>query len=179
MTKLSKLTITELAATICESLLAEGVQATLSGGACAEIYSSRKYVTGDLDFVVNYISPDNRVKIEKVMTKLGFKNNGRIFINPTIAYSVEFPPGPLGIGDEYKVTPVEMQLATGRLFLLSATDCVKDRLTGYFYGNDAQCLEQAVMICQMNKTDLENIRTWAKREGCLDKLQEFERKIKI
>ena len=23
--------------------------------------------------------------------------------------------------------------------------------SGYFYGNDAQCLEQAVMICEMNE----------------------------
>ncbi len=90
--------------------LSEGFQATLSGGACTEIYSNQSYVTGDLDFVVNYISPDNNNKIEKVMVKLGFKKNGRIFINPNVEYSVEFPPGPLGIGEEYKITPIQMQL---------------------------------------------------------------------
>ena len=59
MTDLSKLPITELAAVICESLKIAGVKATLSGGACAEIYSKSKYVTGDLDFVVNYLWPQN------------------------------------------------------------------------------------------------------------------------
>lgn len=49
MIDLSKLSIVELAALICESLKKEGLQATLSGGACAEIYSNTKYVTGDLD----------------------------------------------------------------------------------------------------------------------------------
>jgi hypothetical protein len=49
MIELSKLPITELAAIICESLKKAGVKATLSGGACAEIYSKSKYVTGDLD----------------------------------------------------------------------------------------------------------------------------------
>lgn len=47
-------------------------------------------------------------------------------------------------------------------------------MIGYFYGNDAQCLEQAVMICQMNKVELEDIRKWAKKEGRLDKFKEFE-----
>ena len=165
MTDISNLSISELAALICESLNAEGIRATLSGGACAEIYSSSRYVTGDLDFVVNYISPDNDKKIQKVMEKLRFEKFGRIFINENVAYSVEFPPGPLGIGDEYLIKPVELNLKTGNLLLLSATDSAKDRLVGYFYANDAQCLEQAVLICQMNKIDLENIRKWAKIEG--------------
>jgi hypothetical protein len=53
-----------------------------------------------------------------------------------------------------------------------------NRFAGYFHGNDAQCLEQAVMIGKMNNTDMEDIRQWAKREGCLDKFKEFERKTK-
>jgi hypothetical protein len=130
MIETGNLSIKELAALICESLKAEGVEATLSGGACAEIYSGSKYVTGDLDFVVNYYLPGNDKKIEKVMDALGFNKNGRIYINEKVAYSVEFPPGPLGIGDEYRIKPVEMNLRTGILFMLSATDSVKDRLAG-------------------------------------------------
>jgi len=70
---LSELSIVELAAVICDLLQKEGVQTTLSGGACAEIYSNAKYVTGDLDFVVNYLWPENDKKIEQVMTFLGFE----------------------------------------------------------------------------------------------------------
>ncbi len=55
MKNISDYSIRELAAKICEDLKKEGLHATLSGGACAEIYSNAKYVTGDLDFVVNYI----------------------------------------------------------------------------------------------------------------------------
>lgn len=178
MKKLSELSIVELAAKICEDLKKEGLQATLSGGACAEIYSNSKYVTGDLDFVVNYFWPGNDEKIEKVMTSLGFKRSGRIFINKSIAYSVEFPPGPLSIGEEYQIKPVELKFETGNLVLLSPTDSVKDRLTGYFYGNDAQCLEQAVMICQMNNTDLKEIKRWAKKEDQPDKFNDFLKRIK-
>jgi hypothetical protein len=151
MEDLGKLTIVELAALICDSLRKEGLRAVLSGGACAEIYSNNKYVTGDLDFVVNYFWPENDKKIERVMAGLGFDKNGRIYINKSVAYSIEFPPGPLSIGEEYQIKPVELKVKTGNLLLLSSTDSAKDRLTGYFYGNDAQCLEQAVIICQMNR----------------------------
>ena len=95
MKDISRFSIKELAAIICESLAAQGIRATLSGGACAEIYSDGRYVTGDIDFVVNYISPDSDKKIEAVMIKLGFKKSGRIFFNKSVPYSVEFPPGPL------------------------------------------------------------------------------------
>jgi hypothetical protein len=179
MIDLSKLSIAELAALICEALKKEGLIATLSGGACAEIYSNKKYVTGDLDFVVNYVWPGNDKIIKKVMTELGFEKNGRIYlnVNDLVEYSVEFPPGPLSVGEEYQITPVELKFKTGSLSLLSPTDSAKDRLTGYFYGNDAQCLEQAVMICQMNNVSMDNIRQWAKKEGRPEKYKEFEIRV--
>jgi hypothetical protein len=130
MIELRELSIVELAALVCDSLKRKGLQATLSGGACAEIYSNSKYVTGDLDFVVNYIRPENDKVIEMVMSSLGFEKKGRIFINKSVAYSVEFPPGPLSVGEEYQIKPVELKVKTGNLSLLSPTDSAKDRLTG-------------------------------------------------
>lgn len=178
MKDLANLSIVELAAMISESLRKEGLEAILSGGACAEIYSNSKYVTGDLDFVVNYFWPGNDAIIDKVMASLGFQRKGRIFVNSAIAYSVEFPPGPIGIGEEHQVEPFMLKLKTGNLSLLSPTDSVKDRLTGYFYGNDAQCLEQAVMIYQMNDVKLEDIQNWARKEGRPEKFAEFETRVK-
>jgi hypothetical protein len=167
MTDLSKLSTAELAALICEYLKKEGLHATLSGGACAEIYSNNKYVTGDLDFVVNYIWPGNDKIIKQVMSALGFEKTGRIYIhkNKSVAYSVEFPPGPLSIGEEYHIKPVELKLRTGNLSLLSPTDSAKDRL------------EQALTICRMNKVAIDDIREWAKKEGRTDKFKEFESRL--
>lgn len=175
MKDLSRLSLVELAALICESFKKEGITATLSGGACVEIYSCNNYVTGDLDFIINFVWPENQKKIEQIMSEFGFNKKGRVYLNESIDYSVEFPPGPLGIGEEYGIQPVEMKVKTGTLSLLSPTDSVKDRLTGYFYGNDNQCLEQAIMICKMNNVDLENIRNWAKREDRPEKFNKFER----
>ena len=111
------------------------------------------------------------------MTALGFEKNGRIFNSASVAYTVEFPPGPLSIGEENQIKPVELRFKTGNLLLLSPTDSVKDRLTGYFYDNDAQCLEQAVLICQMNKVDMEEIRRWAKIENRPEKYKVFEKTL--
>jgi hypothetical protein len=75
------------------------------------------------------------------------------------------------------IKPVEMKLNTGNLSLLSPTDSAKDRLTGYFYGNDNQCLEQAVMICQLNKVEMKNINEWAKHEGQTEKFNDFLKRL--
>jgi hypothetical protein len=177
MIELEQLKIAELGAMICNALKENGLNVTLSGGACAEIYSASRYVTGDLDFVCDFYWSKNDKIIARVMSEFGFTKKGRIYIHKKVAYSVEFPPGPLGIGDEYQIKPVEIKLKTGVLTLLSPTDSVKDRLTGYFYSNDAQCLEQAIMICKMNTVDIDNIRMWSDNEGQKDKFIEFEQRL--
>ncbi|MDI6740798.1 MAG: hypothetical protein QME74_10605 [Candidatus Edwardsbacteria bacterium] len=47
-----------------------------------------------------------------------------------------------------------MKLPTGRLHLLSPTDCVKDRLAAYFHWNDRQSLEQAGLVADNRKIDI-------------------------
>ena len=175
--KLAQISIEELAVLISDRINNSGVKVTLSGGACAQIYSNSEYVTADLDFVENYSWHDNQEKIEKIMLELGFEKKGRIFINSSVQYSVEFPPGPLEIGEESPITPVKMVINNKKLLLLSPTDSVKDRLTGYFYGNDLQCLEQALMICKMNTVDRKNIQKWLKKESPIERVNEFLKQL--
>lgn len=178
MKKLEKMRIDELAALISEKLRTKDIFVTLTGGACAQIYSDEKYVTGDLDFVVSNDFKETTEKIEPLMAELGFQKAGRIFQHKELPYTVEFPPGPLGIGFEYRIKPIEKNLSTGRLKLLSPTDSVKDRLAGFFYANDEQCLEQAIMVCQMNPVDLDEVRKWAEAEGSLEKYRGFEKELR-
>ena len=65
----------------------------------------------------------------------------------------------------------EHKLPTGILRIISPTDCVKDRLAGYYHWNDLQCLEQASLVAEAIKIDLEEIERWSKVEG---KLGEFK-----
>jgi len=55
--------------------------------------------------------------------------------------------------------------------VISATDCVKDRLCAYYFWNDQQGLAQAVLVTRNQKVDLKEVMRWSKGEG---KEQEFE-----
>lgn len=91
---------------------------------------------------------------------------GRHFWHPDAEFIIEFPPGPLAVGEES--VPLEntvtIQFETGVLRLLSATDCLKDRLTWFYHSKDLQCLEQAILIAQTTKVDLNEIERWSRKE---------------
>ena len=60
---------------------------------------------------------------------------------------------------------VERKESTGVLRMLSPTECVKDRLAGYYHWDDRQCLVQAVLVAQANQIDIEEVARWSKGEG--------------
>ena len=159
----------ELGALIQSSLREKGIEVILSGGAAVAIHSSNKYVSKDLDLINVY--GVNRRKIRDVMTALGFYEEGRYFRHTDSQFFVEFPPGPLTIGEEPVKQIVEKKLSTGILKVISPTDCVKDRLAAYYKWGDQQSLLQAMLVAQRNKINITEIRRWSLVEG---KLPEFE-----
>src|SRR5438067_13856408 len=88
----------ELAGLLCQTLRNAGITVTLSGGACVAIWSDGKYVSHDLDFIEE--GPVPRRRIRGVLSKLGFEEKGRHFIHPEVNFIVEFPTGPLMVGDQ-------------------------------------------------------------------------------
>ncbi len=70
------------------------------------------------------------------MRDIGFVEKTRYFVHPDSEYVVEFPPGPLTVGMEPVKEIVELRFSTGTLKIISATDCVKDRLAAYYHWND-------------------------------------------
>ncbi len=62
--------------------------------------------------------------------------------------------------------------------MITPTDCVKDRLAAYYYCNDPQSLEQALMMAQAQEIDLGEIRRWSKKEGRADKYADFLNRLK-
>ena len=89
----------------------------------------------------------------------------RYFIHPETTFFVEFPAGPLAIGDEPVREISQIEFTTGLLRLLSATDCVKDRLAHYYHWKDRQCLDQAVMVALVADIDIEEVERWSRHEG--------------
>ena len=61
---------------------------------------------------------------------------------------------------------------------MTPEDCVKDRLAAYFFWNDKQSLEQAVMVIKRNKINLSKIKKWAREQEELEKYKAFIQKIK-
>jgi len=142
----------------------------LSGGAAVAFYSCYQYVSGDI-YLVNIYSTGNR-EIHKAMTQLGFIKIGRHYQHPDSPHIVEFPPGPLTVGEEPVKKIQQFELETGNISIISATDCIKDRLAAYYHWGDRQSLLQAEWVAQLQDVDLDEIRRWSKGEG---KITEFKK----
>lgn len=165
----------ELAAYVQSHLLKDGIRVVLSGGASVSFYSNNEYVSHDLDLInVDFVK---RQKIKNSLGQLGFTEHGRHFIHPDTQFIVEFPDGPLSVGEEPVKEIVEVKFPTGILRVISATDCVKDRLCAYYFWNDNQGLQQAVLVAKNNKVDFKEIERWSKAEGKVKEYQTFKMKM--
>ena len=149
----------EIAAAVSEALRKHGVTAVMSGGGCVTIYSENKYQAVDLDFVDSY---RDRFVIPQAMAGIGFfLENDRYYKNDTTELHLEFPPGPVMIGDEFAKNPVEWETPTGKIRMLSPTDCVKDRLLKFYEWNDGQALYQALLVVGVQQVNFREIERWS------------------
>jgi hypothetical protein len=166
----------ELAAFIQSHLRAKGIDVVLTGGSAVSIYSKGKYVSNDLDFVVESFT--RRQKIQDAMSELGFQEVGRHYEHPAVALVVEFPGGPLSVGKQ-RVGKIEtLEYETGNLRIISPTDCVKDRLAAYFFWGDRQSLDQAIMVARDYEIDIEEIANWALEEDLQAEFEVIELQIR-
>jgi hypothetical protein len=153
----------DLAGLISSRCREHGIDVVLSGGSCVSIYSSERYVSSDLDFV--NVAFAKRDRIKSVMESLGFREEGRSFMHNDTDLLIEFPPGPLGVGEETVKQIDDLDTEGGILRTISPTDCVKDRLTWYYHNNDIECLRQATLVAAANPVDLDEIQRWSAAEG--------------
>ena len=65
------------------------------------------------------------------MISLGFEEKGKYFVHKETKYFIEFPSGPLGVGDSAVKDIANIETKYGVLKLLTPTDCVKYRLAAY------------------------------------------------
>ncbi len=173
MMNFSNIDLKELACFIYETLKENGIDVVLVGGACVSIYSHNRYQSSDLDFVTY----EEIKQVEKVFKKIGFKRKGRCFFRKDCFYLIDFVTPPISVGNEAIHRFKTLKTATGSLKLLSPTDCVKDRLASFFHWNDKQALEQALLVAEDHKINLNDLKRWAKAEGFEKKLEEFLSKM--
>ncbi len=150
----------ELAAYVQSHLRGEGIEVVLSGGAAVSLYSDNQYVSRDVD-LVNVRMVKSR-DLSRAMARIGFVPSGRHFVHPESAHIIEFPNGPLAVGEEAVQDTREVEFETGRKVVISPADCVKDRLCAYYFWGDRQGLKQAVMVAKQHHVNLGEIARWSK-----------------
>lgn len=170
-----KLSHRELAAFLCDHLRSRGIETVLSGGACVSIYSRNRYESYDLDFVNVAEAPLK--KIETALREIGFVPIGRIYVNKKVKYSVDILNPPLSIGGEKIMATGTITIKGMRLKLLTPTDSVRDRLAAFYFWNDLQALQQALLVARNHDVDMDVVKQWSQREQELDKFGIFLNKL--
>ena len=163
-------TLPEVAIAVGEQLARHGIRAVLTGGACVAIYT-RAYTSKDADFVLQ--GRVTQPALDAAMKELGFERDGDRFVHPEIEFSVEFPPGPLSIGDDLSIEPEWVSLGGLSALALSPTDSCRDRLAAFYHWDDRQALRLAVEIARTQEVDVGKIREWSAGEGMTVKCEEF------
>jgi hypothetical protein len=175
MKTVNKMTQAELAAYVQSHLQTKGISVILSGGAAVAIYTENKYVSADIDLVnVNFV---DRKKIVEAMKEINFIEENRYFIHPDTKHIVEFPPGPLSVGDEPVKRIIEIKFSTGLLRVISETDCVKDRLAAYYFWNDQQSLAQAILVAKSARINMSEIKRWSQTTRNMNRYKTFQESL--
>jgi hypothetical protein len=164
----------EIAGLVCTTLEKEGIRVALSGGAVASIYSNNEYESYDLDFINLGLARN----VTAAMSRLGFVKQGRYWIHSNSRYWIEFPSGPVQVGDAVVNQFSQRPTRFGVLRLLRPTECVMDRLAGYYHWKDPQGLDQALAVARRHRVDLKRIEEWSQREGAGTGFKEFLRRLK-
>jgi hypothetical protein len=165
----------EIATLVCSHLEADGISVVLSGGAAVSIYSDNEYESYDLDFIPIGLAR----RVDRTMEALGFVRQQRHWVHPRNPYWVEFPAGPVAIGDEVIHDFAERHNPAGVLRILHPTECVMDRLTWFIHNADRQCLEQALQVARRHSVNFSRIKRWAAGEepDGVARFKEFRQRV--
>lgn len=159
----SKTNMTELAAVIAEHLHNQDIQVVLVGGLAVEIYTENLYLTKDIDMVnTNYTKPK---ALSAAMAELGFHKQGRIYVNDTTDITVEFPPGPLSVGEQLIKTTTKHHIAGKTIPVLTVDDVIKDRLAAYIHWHDHSSLIQATTLLIKHQRQPAMFKQFCEHEG--------------
>jgi hypothetical protein len=171
----SRSSLRQVAFAVARALAEHGIRAVLTGGACASLHARGRYLSEDLDFIL-----EGRVVVadlDRAMATIGFVRRANRYVHPCSRFWVEFPRGPLAVGADLEVRPIELGRASARLLSLSPTDSCRDRLAAFFHWNDRQSLAVALEIAKRHEIDLDLIRRWSEGEGHAARCEEFFRQL--
>ena len=161
----AKSSLIDVAVATGDTLRRAGIRGVLTGGACASLYTGGAYQSVDVDFVLS--EPPRADVLDRALARLGFKRVRDRYVHPLVSFFVEFPSGPLGIGEDFRIRPVWTSRRAWRTLALSPTDACRDRLAAFYHWNDRQSLSVAVAIAVRNRINVRKVREWSGSEGHL------------
>ena len=165
-----------VALAVGNALRRHGIRAILTGGACASLHTRGTYTSRDMDFIL--AGTTTQGQLDAAMASVGFLRKGDRYMHPHVVFYAEFPRGPLAIGADYRITPIERRGKQGRALILSATDSCRDRLAAFYHWSDRGSLDVAVSIALQNRLRLPVIRRWSIEEGFAAGFSEFLREVR-
>jgi hypothetical protein len=171
-----KSSLVDIAFEVCTALDKVGVTAVLTGGSAATFYAAGAYQSADLDFVITF---QGQADGASALSELGFEQAADYYRHPSSHFPLEFPPGPLMVGDDLIETWRTERRSDQVLHVLTPTDSCRDRLAALLFWNDRSGLEQAlaVALAQRKEINLDKIRDWSQRENADEKFRLFERRL--
>ncbi len=172
----SESTLSDVAFAVCTALDRTGFVAVLTGGSAATYYAPDAYQSLDIDFVLTFQGKGG----EAALRSLGFRRKADFYVHPQSRFPLEFPPGPLAIGDDLVTTWRTVRRDDEVLHVLTPFDSCRDRLASYLYWNDLSGLEQALHVhrAHAHDVDLERLRDWCRQERQLTKFELYEARLK-
>jgi len=172
-------TLEDVAFAICTALNARALRVVLVGGSAATYYAPAAYQSFDADFIAQFAATkETGERIVVAMSGLGYElDPQKMFRHRNGSpYTVEFPKGPLAVGG-YDVGYRTVTRDRETLYVISATDSVRDRLCCYYFWDDRTALQAAVDVSlAATDVDLESIRKWSDDEGHAAKYDDFSRR---
>lgn len=151
-------TLPDVCFAVCSALDRAGTTVVLTGGSAATVYAPTVYQSGDADFVITMHADDHGAEI---LANLGYRRKGQTYEHEDNPYTLEFPRGPLAVGDDLISSWETLRRDDEILHILSRTDSVRDRLMWFYLDDDR------------GPVDLAKIRNWSVREGFPDRFEDF------
>jgi len=176
-------TLRDVAFAVGTALDREAIHAVLCGGSAATFYAADVYQSEDLDFVLSFGSDGAGVR--RALEALGYAFENSMFAHPASHFTVEFPKGPLMIGGEVVTSHETVREGEQVVRIVTAADCVRDRLNKYAAWDDFSALRAAVGVALAAEVDLAEVRAFMEREGqgvfrerFDEAFQTFERRVR-
>lgn len=171
-------TLRDVAFAVGTALAAANVDAVLCGGSAATFYAPDVYQSEDLDFVLTFGS-DDAPAARAALESLGYRLDSAMFFHDVSHFTVEFPVGPLRIGNESVDDIRTERRGEEAVRIIGPTAVVKDRLLKFASWDDFSALRAAAGVARVTDVDLKAVRRFMADEGAGAFKKRFDEALRV